>query len=498
MRSPGLRRLGVKAICEQTTFESEKSTDECGSSDHSAEIHGFGKEQPMMIRAFLLHCLPGFIFLLALDPASAEIVANYDVEEYRIDGYNVSTLRESMRKKRKHAYNAYTKWDITWNWKFSQGNGGFKMHSFVANLKIKYTIPKWRERQRADPALQKEWNRYIEATKLHEKGHADIGKACVAEIDRTVTSKRWTGSNQPEISERLNKHCQAILKKYIDREVAYDKKTNHGFTQGARLGIAKGAVKVTKTTNTSIQTSTAPPPGWKLIWSDEFTKFDESKWSKGYKWGKTHNHGAYMDDSLAFVSNGKLHLRAKHGRPSVAPKSVKHRGENYSIEYSSGAINSAGKFRISDCFVQARIKTSGVQGTWPAFWMLSDTRGLLPEINIMENPITSPDTAHTWHHNFHYGKNWENEKSFGGKRSHRQNLASGFHVYGMAWSSNYIEFYFDGKRVERYNRKEPDSANHMYIILNLAVGGLGGEPANPFPVTSMEVDWVRVFRWGGK
>ena len=249
----------------------------------------------------------------------------------------------------------------------------------------------------------------------------------------------------------------------------------------------------------ALATANAAPPGWKQIWGDEFDKFDTAKWSKGYKWGKTHNHRAYTVDSAVTVRDGKLRITANAGRPEGAPKSVKQGDEWHKIDYTSGAVHSSGKFSVTDGFVEARLKTSGVRGTWPAFWLLSETRSWPPEIDVMENPVKDDgDAARRWYYNFHYGADWKSHKSFGGSKVHSKGLNDGFHVYGMAWSSNYMEFYFDGKKVARYDRKEPDTADNMYLIFNLAVGGWGGKPAEPFPETAMEVDWVRVYKWEGK
>jgi beta-glucanase (GH16 family) len=243
----------------------------------------------------------------------------------------------------------------------------------------------------------------------------------------------------------------------------------------------------------------AAPPGWKKVWGDEFEKFDATKWSKGYKWGKTHNHRAYVTDSAVSVRNGKLRITASAGRPKEAPKSVKQGGKWYQIDYTSGAVNTSGKFSVTDAFVEARIKTSGVRGTWPAFWLLSEKGKWPPEIDIMENPVKDGgDAGRRWYYNFHYGADWKAHQSFGGSKVNPKGLDDDFHTYGMAWSGNYIEFYFDGKKVARYNRGEPNTAKNMYLILNLAVGGWGGKPAEPFPKTSMEVDWVRVYKWEGK
>ena len=154
---------------------------------------------------------------------------------------------------------------------------------------------------------------------------------------------------------------------------------------------------------------------------------------------------------------------------------------------------------MTDAFVEARIKVPGVRGTWPAFWMLSESGRWPPEIDIMEHPVKDDrDAARRWFYNFHHGKDWKHHKSFGGNKLHAKNLADDFHVFGMAWSGHYIEFYFDEQRIARYDRPEPDKANNMYLIMNLGVGGWGGAPAEPFPESRMEVDWVRVYKWAGK
>lgn len=277
-----------------------------------------------------------------------------------------------------------------------------------------------------------------------------------------------------------------------------NKRKNGLLTAAGSLPVS-GYVLIVLLSGVSTAVLSAPPPGWYLVWSDTFTTFDETKWSKGYKWGKTHNHRAYMADSAVEVKNGVLRITATEGRPEQAPATVRQGGKTRYIDYTSGAINSSGKFSISDAYVEARIKTSGVRGTWPAFWMLSDNGGWPPEIDIMESPVKSGKQSDArWYFNFHYGNDWKDRKSFGGKQVNHAPLDEDFHDYGMAWSTNYIEFYFDGELVRRFNRREPDTANRMYLILNLAIGGWAGDPADPFNEAVMEVDWVKVYKWGGQ
>ena len=153
--------------------------------------------------------------------------------------------------------------------------------------------------------------------------------------------------------------------------------------------------------------------------------------------------------------------------------------------------------------IEAHIKIPRGQGMWPAFWMLggNDSEVGWPkcgEIDAMENIGKEASVVHgTVHGPGYSGK--------GGISSQHQlpgapALADDFHIYGVEWSPESINFFIDGIS---YGAVTPASLpkgaawvydHPFFLILNVAVGG--GWPGNPdettiFPQT-MLVDWVRV------
>jgi uncharacterized protein (TIGR03437 family) len=86
-----------------------------------------------------------------------------------------------------------------------------------------------------------------------------------------------------------------------------------------------------------------------------------------------------------------------------------------------------------------------------------------------------------------------------------EKLADDYHVYAIEWSQNSIEWFVDGVS---YYKITPASLpagrqwvfnNSFFILLNLAIGGpstfLGTpDPAAPFQVQDMLVDYVRVYQ----
>ena len=73
----------------------------------------------------------------------------------------------------------------------------------------------------------------------------------------------------------------------------------------------------------------------------------------------------------------------------------------------------------------------------------------------------------------------------------------------MEWTPEYVEYFLDGESVCLY-RKTDDTedqtekawpyAKPYYLILNIAVGGLGGPVAEEMLPFVMEVDYVRVYQ----
>jgi beta-glucanase (GH16 family) len=172
--------------------------------------------------------------------------------------------------------------------------------------------------------------------------------------------------------------------------------------------------------------------------------------------------------------------------------------------YTSARLKTQGVFQVQYGRIEARMKLPFGQGIWPAFWMLGTDIGTVGwprcgEIDILENIGKEPSTVHGTVH----GPGYSGGNGIGFQTA----LASGrvaddFHVYGVEWSPEHIEFFFDGKSYGQVApARLPSGAawafdKPFFLLLNLAVGG--NWPGNPdtttaFPQT-LTVDWVRVYR----
>jgi beta-glucanase (GH16 family) len=238
--------------------------------------------------------------------------------------------------------------------------------------------------------------------------------------------------------------------------------------------------------------------GWQLSWSDEFNIAgppDNSKWkydTGGHGWGNNEwQYYTHADTNNAFVKEGKLHITA-------LKKSVEKNN------YTSAKLITKERQLFTYGRIEISAKLPSGRGTWPAIWMLGnniDTAGwpLCGEIDIMEHVGFNKDSVfgsvHTQLFNHIIGTQTT-------KGLFIQNPYTAFHVYGIEWSPEKIDFFIDGNKYLSFKNqhlsvKEWPFDKPFYLILNVAVGGnWGGQQGvdeTVFPAT-MEVDYVRVYQ----
>jgi predicted secreted Zn-dependent protease len=154
---------------------------------------------------------------------------------YEVRGTNAEALLASLKANQPSKNHASTDWRIDWNFEYLIKPDECILRSFSARVRVRYTFPQWVDSQRADKALQGEWKRYLAALGLHESGHAGFGIAAAKEMVRLVNSREWSAPNRKELKALIDEECDKPLREFRAREVAYDERTDHGRTQGARF-----------------------------------------------------------------------------------------------------------------------------------------------------------------------------------------------------------------------------------------------------------------------
>ena len=241
-------------------------------------------------------------------------------------------------------------------------------------------------------------------------------------------------------------------------------------------------------------------PGWNLVWSDEFngpqgTQPDSTKWTMEVNGTPANGELEYYTDrpsNVALDGNGDLLITALQ--------------ESYmGANYTSGRINTAGKFEQTYGRFEARMKLPFGQGLWPAFWLLGNNIAQVNwpacgEIDIMEN--VGRDPTHSG--GFMHGPGYSGSSPFGGQYTLAGGFSSDFHVFAAEWETGVVRFYVDDNLYQTVTTadlaaRDPSLVwvydHPFFIILNVAVGG--GYPGSPDNTTMfpqlLTVDYVRVY-----
>lgn len=241
------------------------------------------------------------------------------------------------------------------------------------------------------------------------------------------------------------------------------------------------------------------PPG--VVWRDEFggpagRPPDPHMWQHelgATQWG-SHELQDYTRDPANAATDGRGHLAIV----------ARVRDRAAGVSYTSARLTTQSHTAIHYGDVEARIAVPSGQGLWPGFWALGtdvDKAGWPQsgEIDILEVIGSKPWKTHG---SIHGPTPDGDEYRVDGTAMHRPTLGGAWHVYGIRWLPDAIQFRLDGRPYRSITRDDLPAGRRwvfdrsFFLLLSLAVGGDWPGPPGAdtrFPAT-MLVDWVRVIR----
>jgi beta-glucanase (GH16 family) len=240
-----------------------------------------------------------------------------------------------------------------------------------------------------------------------------------------------------------------------------------------------------------------PPglPGWSLDFDDEFDHAgapDPAKW--------TPELGYVRNEEAQYYTARPENVRVENGMLVIEAHKERYQG----FSYTSASITTFDHRQFLYGRVEVRAKLPAGLGTWPAIWLLGADINQVGwpacgEIDIMENvghePLRIYGTVHTPAYN-------HTLKTSKGGTIEIESPSDGFHVYGVEWSPDRVDFFVDERRYFTFQNERRGNAvwpfdKPQYLILNLAIGGdWGGERGiddQLFPHRYL-IDYVRVYR----
>jgi len=246
-----------------------------------------------------------------------------------------------------------------------------------------------------------------------------------------------------------------------------------------------------------------------LVWEDEFDgdgAIDANKWHhqtfgpNGGRWFNGEEQHYTDSQTNSYVSGGFLNIVAK--RETTTQNGVQ-------LDFTSARLNSKFAFTYGRVDVRARLPFGN--GTWPAIWTLGknisepgawfETQGFgttpwpaCGEIDIMEHGLHAVNEVSCALHTPSSSGATVNTST-----RMLTDVANNFHIYSMNWSPDQITFLIDNVGYYTYKPSTQDSATwpfdlDQFILLNVAMGGIGGAIDAGFTESSMVIDYVKIYQ----
>jgi hypothetical protein len=218
-----------------------------------------------------------------------------------------------------------------------------------------------------------------------------------------------------------------------------------------------------------------------LTFSDEFEgdKLDTKKWLTNYFWGDKLLGDRYSvgTDLQAYTEKENFEIRNSLLKIITKPQKIQGKAwtaggfKVHEFGYSSGIVNTGKSFRQKYGIFTAKIKL-GNPSAKSAFWMLADK--ITPHIDVCrtaDGKVVCDYFATA-------------EKRV--KASVGSKYANDFFIYSLEWTPDKLVWKINNTEVLTQTSDVPQEP--MYILLS---GGLD-KPVNS--MTTMEIDWVRVYQ----
>ncbi|HUX96091.1 MAG TPA: family 16 glycosylhydrolase [Bacteroidales bacterium] len=219
-----------------------------------------------------------------------------------------------------------------------------------------------------------------------------------------------------------------------------------------------------------------------LTFSDEFEddKLDTNKWITNYYWGEKLLHDRYSVESDLQAYTEKDNFELQNSVLKITTKPQKITGKVWSADkgfstkefsYTSGIVCTGASFRQKYGTFTAKIKL-GDPNAKNAFWMLADK--ITPHIDVCRT-----SKGKVWFD--HFTTKGRNSKTSIGSR-----YTGDFFIFTLEWSADKLVWKINNTVVLTQTSDVPQEP--MYVLLS---GGLD-KPING--MTSMEIDWIRVYQ----
>ena len=127
---------------------------------------------------------------------------------------------------------AHAQWYLSYTYRQRSVPGGScAIESVSTKLDLKVRMPRWTPPPGASQDLVRRWERYLDALRVHEAGHLQVGRDFESNFKRAAVA--MSTADCGALASALRARFDSLLEQSRQRDLDYDAQTRHGATQGA-------------------------------------------------------------------------------------------------------------------------------------------------------------------------------------------------------------------------------------------------------------------------
>jgi len=161
------------------------------------------------------------------------------IEWFEVRGMSIRDINATMRatapkdKEGKPRW-GQAPWNLKWKFRHAQSGEQCRIGEFTVIVNTTLRLPKWVDQPNALPGLQKSWETFTKALRIHEEGHRDNAIRAGNDLARRLRALQ-PYPNCEALNQEITRVGTRIISEYQMVDQAYDRGTEHGVSQGAVL-----------------------------------------------------------------------------------------------------------------------------------------------------------------------------------------------------------------------------------------------------------------------
>ena len=193
---------------------------------------------PRELKSILASILLGLALItpgLSLaEPSVNTVFKHYKIYPESKQDFQTELFNRSSINKEGRTFFGHTNWRVEWRFRWTRKNGKCRINQVTTSLDVTYTMPQIPEQHEVDTGLRASFESYYQLLLAHEQEHMKSGLYAAREIEDTLLNL-GSFDHCDRLNDEANASGHRLIKKYNRRDIEYDRRTNHGRTEGVDI-----------------------------------------------------------------------------------------------------------------------------------------------------------------------------------------------------------------------------------------------------------------------